>query len=374
MKSKKYILFVFGTRPEAIKLAPLIIEAKKNSKLKVKVCVTGQHREMLDQVLSFFNIRADFDLDIMKSNQSLSGLTANLISKLEKIIGIEKPDCIIVQGDTTTAYTAALVGFYNNTKIAHIEAGLRSNSIKEPFPEEFNRVSISKICNFHFTPSKLSSHNLLIENVDKKDIYEVGNTVIDALLLTLKKITPNFKNKFIKKLELDSSKKIILITGHRRESFGKPFENICNALKKIAKEFPNIELIYPVHLNPNVKKIVHQILSDQINIKLINPVSYPEMAILLQQCSFIITDSGGIQEEAPALGKPVLVTRNVTERKEVIESGNAILVGTNPQKIFTKAKELIVNKNLYQKMNSAVNPYGNGNSSEKIIEVLKKLL
>lgn len=374
MKNKKYILFVFGTRPEAIKLAPLIIEAKNNPRLKVKVCITGQHKEMLHQVLTFFNIKPDFDLNIMKSNQSLSGLTANLISKLEKIISLEKPDCIIVQGDTTTAYTGALVGFYNNIKIAHVEAGLRSNRIKEPFPEEFNRVCISKISDFHFTPSKLSSNNLLSESIHKKNIYEVGNTVIDALLLSLKKITPNFKNKFLKKLNLDPSKKLILITGHRRESFGKPFEDVCDALIKIAKEFSNTELLYPVHLNPNVKEIVHQKLSNQANIKLIKPVSYPEMAILLQQCSFIITDSGGIQEEAPALGKPVLVTRNVTERKEVIESGNAILVGTNPKKIVETAKELITNKNVYKKMSSAINPYGNGTSSKKIMSILVKNL
>lgn len=374
MKSKKYILFVFGTRPEAIKLAPLIIEAKNNSRLKVKVCITGQHREMLHQVLTFFKIKPDFDLNIMKSNQSLSGLTANLISKLEKIISLEKPDCIIVQGDTTTAYAGALVGFYNNTKIAHVEAGLRSKNIKEPFPEEFNRVSISKITDFHFTPSKLSSNNLLSESINKKNIYEVGNTVIDALLLTLENTTSSFKNKFLKKLNLNPSKKLVLVTGHRRESFGKPFENICDALMKIAKKFPNTELLYPVHLNPNVKEVVHQKLSNQNNIKLINPVSYPEMALLLQQCSFIITDSGGIQEEAPALGKPVLVTRNVTERQEVIKSGNAILVGTNPKKIFETAKELITNQNAYKKMSSAINPYGNGTSSKKIISILVKSL
>jgi len=374
LKSKKNILFVIGTRPEAIKLAPLIIEAKNNINLEVKLCTTGQHREMLDQVLAFFNIKPDFDLNIMKSNQGLSGLTAGLVSKLEKIVSLEKPDCIIVQGDTTTAYVGALVGFYNNIKIAHVEAGLRSGCINEPFPEEFNRVSISKITDFHFTPSKLSTDNLISERVDKKYIYEVGNTVIDALFLTLKKITPNFKNSFLNKLKIDPSKKLILITGHRRESFGKPFENICDALIKLAKYFPDIELIYPVHLNPKVKKVVHQRLSNQFNIKLINPLSYPEMAILLQQCSFIITDSGGIQEEAPALGKPVLVTRNVTERKEVIESGNAILVGTDSKKIFTKAKELITNKSLYKKMNSAVNPYGNGNSSKKIISHLLKNL
>jgi len=299
---QKKILFIFGTRPEAIKMAPVIKEFKKEKSIDVKVCITAQHREMLDQVLNFFGIKPDYDLNLMKPNQSLFDITANSLKSLEKVLDKEKPDLIFVQGDTTTAFVGALAGFYKKMKVAHIEAGLRSHNKYSPFPEEINRVLVGHVADYHFAPTERAKENLYRENI-KKNVYVVGNTVIDALFLGLNIIKKEGEEKFYKYFDfIDFSKKIILVTGHRRENFGKPFENICYALKEIAKR-EDVEIVYPVHLNPNVKKPVNEILNGVRNIHLIEPLEYPYLIWLMSKSYLVLTDSGGIQEEAPSLGK-----------------------------------------------------------------------
>ncbi|MES2215424.1 MAG: UDP-N-acetylglucosamine 2-epimerase (non-hydrolyzing) [Pseudomonadota bacterium] len=371
----KRLLFIFGTRPEAIKMAPLIklakeSEAEENKNFDVTVCVTGQHRQMLDQVLEFFGITPDFDLDIMTPGQNLFDVTSIGISRLKDVISRAKPDVIFVQGDTTTAFMGALAGYYTKTKVAHIEAGLRSGDKFSPWPEEGFREMVSHIADYHFVPTKLAAENLAKENVTK-NVHITGNTVIDALFMGLDIIKGSEEEEYIAFFEyLDLSKKTILITGHRRESFGSPLENICIAIKRLALEHPDMQFIYPVHKNPNVKSVVENMLSDLPNVFLIEPLDYQHIIYLMNKSYIIITDSGGIQEEAPSLGKPVLVTRDVTERTEGIEAGGARLVGTNTEAIYLEAKRLFIDEDHYKSMSIAANPYGEGKASEKILGVI----
>lgn len=370
--NKKRLLFTFGTRPEAIKMAPLIKMAQLDQSFETTVCVTAQHREMLDQVLGFFNIVPDFDLDIMKPNQDLFDVTAIGLTKLKSVMIDVKPDLAFVQGDTTTAFIGALAGFYNKIAVAHIEAGLRSGDKHSPFPEEIYRILAGHLAHYHFAPTNLAKANLAKENI-VNNVHVVGNTVIDALLLGLELIKNGDEQKYYNKFNfLDFNKKIILITGHRRESFGKPLQNICTAIKLLANEYPEVQFVYPVHLNPNVREVVDSMLSDTLNVFLIDPLDYPYMIWLMEKSYIIITDSGGIQEEAPSLGKPVLVTRNVTERLEGIEAGNARLVGTEVETIITEVRNLLNNNIHYKTMSEAHNPYGDGRSSEYILRVLQR--
>src|SRR5215831_13029553 len=365
----KKILFVFGTRPEAIKMAPIIHEANKYAdKLNVKICLTGQHKEMLQQVLDFFHLKEDYNLHLMKPNQTLFDITADGLRSLEKVLNDFQPDLVIVQGDTTTAFTSALAAFYKQIKIAHIEAGLRSFDKYSPFPEEINRKIASILTDLHFAPTIKAKQNLENENIHK-NIFVVGNTVIDALLWGVEKVRKD--DAYAQCFNyLDPGKKIILITGHRRESFGKPFENICDAIATLAIRYSNVQFVYPVHLNPNVQKVVHEKLGGYKNIFLVKPLSYPNLIWLMDKCYFVLTDSGGIQEEAPTLGKPVLVMRDVTEREEGITAGTALLVGTSKEKIIEEATRLFEDANAYEQMSKAVNPYGSGDSARQIVEIL----
>ena len=372
---KKRILFIFGTRPEAIKMAPLIKEfSKEKNKFDVKVCVTAQHREMLDQILSFFNIEPEYDLNLMKPNQSLFTITANIIKSLEKVLQDSNPDMIFIQGDTTTAFAAALAGFYKKVKLAHIEAGLRSNNKYAPFPEEINRILIGHLSDYHFAPTEKAKENLYKENI-KQNVYVVGNTVIDALFLGLDVIKQQGEEKYLRFFNfLDFSKKIILVTSHRRENFGKSLENICYALKDLADRFEDVEIVYPVHLNPNVKRPVNKILKGHSRIHLIEPLEYPYLIWLMNKSYLVLTDSGGIQEEAPSLGKPVLVMRDVTERIEGIEAGTAKLVGTDRERIVSETAKLLLNSDEYDRMAKAINPYGDGKSSHRIKRIVEEVL
>ncbi len=369
----KKILFIFGTRPEAIKMAPVIKKFRKYpDEFSVKICVTAQHREMLNQVLEFFKITADYDLNLMQKDQTLYDITSQGIKKLENVLSQCQPDMIFVQGDTTTSFIGALAGFYEKIKVAHIEAGLRSNDKFAPFPEEINRKLISHIADFHFSPTIQAEKNLINEGI-KHNIFTVGNTVIDALYSGLD-IINNKDDEFYKFFNLiDFSKKIILVTGHRRESFGKPFENICFAIKEISEQ-SGIEFVYPVHLNPNVQKPVNRILSKLKNVHLLKPLEYPQLIWLMNKSYIVLTDSGGIQEESPSLGKPVLVMRDVTERQEGIDAGTALLVGTSKENIVSSINLLLQDKDKYSKMAKAVNPYGDGKASDKIVEIIKNNL
>jgi UDP-N-acetylglucosamine 2-epimerase (non-hydrolysing) len=365
------ILCVFGTRPEAIKFAPLIRELKRHPEsFEVITCITAQHRSMLDQVLSFFEIHPDYDLNVMAPNQSLFDIIAKVMPGLETVIDRAKPDLIIVQGDTTTAFLGALAGYYARIPIAHLEAGLRSGNKYAPWPEELNRVMTGHLGDLHFAPTPRAEKNLRTENIHEH-IYITGNTVIDALHLALKLIDErgtDFTSEFS---DIDFTKRIILLTAHRRESFGKPFEDLCAAVREIAQAHPEVQIVYPVHLNPNVREPVFNALSGNPNITLIDPVDYPRLIWLLNKSYFVLTDSGGIQEEAPALGKPVLVLREVTERQEGVEAGNAILVGTDRALIVQHAHALLTDPDRYQEMSSAINPYGDGTASAQIAGILK---
>ncbi|MDI1235678.1 MAG: UDP-N-acetylglucosamine 2-epimerase (non-hydrolyzing) [bacterium] len=366
-------LFIFGTRPEAIKLAPLILKYKKHYPSSTFVCVSAQHRQLLDQVLTFFSIQPDFDLNLMKPNQTLSELTANIISALTPVITEVKPDVVFVQGDTTTVFAGALCAFYNQTKVVHIEAGLRSGNKYSPFPEEINRELTSKLSDFHFTPTALASANLEKEGI-KKNIFQVGNTVIDALIIAKEKVynEDNFYQAFFSNINF--SKKIILVTCHRRESFGEGINNIFSAIREIALTHPDVEIIYPVHPNPNVKLEAEKQLSDIGNVNLIAPLDYPYLVWLLTKVNIVLTDSGGLQEEAPTFGKPVLVLREVTERVEGIEAGTAKLVGNNKTTIVNEVNLLLTNEIKYKEMANAINPYGDGLTSQRIFEILEKLI
>jgi UDP-N-acetylglucosamine 2-epimerase (non-hydrolysing) len=368
----KKILFLFGTRPEAIKLAPLISCFSSDDNFEVRVGITAQHREMLDQVLSFFQIKADYDLNVMKPNQTLHQLTADLISKITvQILEKEDFDLIVVQGDTTTVLAGAMAAFYKKIKIAHIEAGLRSHDMHSPFPEEMNRALTSRLADFHFCPTEDGRANLLAEGINS-NVFVVGNTVIDALLSGLKKLNKDGKSASIEKLDaIDLSKKIILVTCHRRENFGAPFAEICGALLEIASLYKDdVQIVYPVHLNPNIKEAAFQKLVAP-NITLIAPLDYPELIWMMSKSYLILTDSGGIQEEAPSLGKPVLVLREVTERMEGVTAGNAILVGSDREKIILEVAKLMSDKRHYRKISRITNPYGDGDSSAKIKSIIE---
>jgi UDP-N-acetylglucosamine 2-epimerase (non-hydrolysing) len=370
----KNILFLFGTRPEAIKLAPIIKRFQSEKKFNIKIGVTAQHRQMLDQVLSFFEILPDYDLNIMKPNQSLSELTSDLIKGItDKILTREKFNLVFLQGDTSTALAGALAAFYQRIDIVHIEAGLRSFDINSPFPEEANRLIVSRLAKYHFCPTQSAKDNLCNEGVFE-NVFVVGNSVIDALGMGLEKIRFLSQNLFIEFFKnIDFNKKIILVTCHRRESFGIPFKNICNAINEIAKCHKDFEIVYPVHLNPNIKDMVKRYLTEK-NIKLIKPLDYPHFIWLLEKSYIILTDSGGIQEEAPSLGKPILVLRDVTERQEGITAGTAILVGTNTNNILYEANRLLNNSEYYTSFTKINNPYGKGNSSEEIFNIITPLM
>lgn len=367
-------LIIFGTRPEAIKMAPLVKEFQKYSQFVTRVCVTAQHREMLDQVLEFFEITPDFDLDLMKPNQSLYSLTSDIILGLKPILEEFQPDYVYVHGDTTTTMAASIAAFYAGAKVCHVEAGLRTHNKLSPFPEEINRQVTGRIADFHFAPTVQSKNNLLIENVSEDRIVVTGNTVIDALLESSSKVNA-IENAELDQLKtiVDASKKIILVTGHRRENHGQGFINICEAIKDIATNNIDVQIIYPVHLNPNVKGPVHEILGDVDTIQLINPLAYPAFVWLMNQSYLIITDSGGVQEEAPSLGKPVLVLRDTTERPEAVDSGTVILVGTDKLKIVNECNDLLVNTERYQKMSALHNPYGDGKACQRIAEYIISL-
>ena len=375
----KKVLLVFGTRPEAIKMAPLVKAFEKEASIETKVCVTAQHREMLDQVLDMFDIKPDFDLNIMKSGQDLYDITSKVLLGLRDIFEEFKPDIVLVHGDTTTCSSASLAAFYSKIKVGHIEAGLRTHNIYSPFPEEANRLITGVLANYHFSPTTTSRDNLLKENKNPNDILVTGNTVIDALFLALDKIEQNdeLKSKIVNSInsqyKLQNNKKIILVTGHRRENFGEGFINICEALKTIALNNPDIDIVYPVHLNPNVQKPVKEILSDTSNVYLINPLQYEEFIFLMNKSYFIITDSGGVQEEAPSLGKPVLVMRDTTERPEALEAGTVKLVGTSKETIIKEAQKLLDDKNEYNTMSKAHNPYGDGKACERIVNFIKEI-
>ena len=370
MMTKK-VLFIFGTRPEAIKMAPLIKEIQKSKFFETKICVTAQHRQMLDQVLKIFEIKPDYDLDIMTNNQSLFDITSRIISKLQEILSTERPDLVLVQGDTTTTFVGALAAFYMKTKVAHLEAGLRTRNKYAPFPEEINRRITSSIADIHLAPTPWSRDNLLKENVSPSDVFVTGNTVIDALLHVvelLKKSGATFNSQFE---SVDFTKRVVLITGHRRENFGEGFRNICESISELAKRFTDVEFIYPVHFNPNVRKPVNEILRGIKNVHLIEPLDYEPFIYAMEKSYLILTDSGGVQEEAPSLGKPVLVMRETTERPEAVEAGTVKLVGTDKKKIIDGVATLLTNQEEYATMSRAHNPYGDGKSSQRIVRILE---
>jgi len=376
----KKVLLVFGTRPEAIKMAPLVKEFQKSTNdFETKVCVTAQHREMLDQVLDLFEIVPDYDLNLMKPGQDLYDITSNVLLGMKDVLSDFKPDIVLVHGDTTTTSAASLSAFYQQIKIGHVEAGLRTGDLLSPWPEEANRQITGVLANYHFAPTTTSRDNLLKENKDKKSVVVTGNTVIDALFLAIDKIKNNkdlenqIKNQILNlNYQITDGKKIILVTGHRRENHGQGFINICEALKIIALNNPDIDIVYPVHLNPNVQKPVKEILSDITNIYLIEPLQYEQFIYMMDKSFFIITDSGGVQEEAPSLGKPVLVMRDTTERPEALEAGTVKLVGTDTKLIIKEAQKLLDDKMEYEKMSKAHNPYGDGKACEKIVKFIKE--
>lgn len=370
-------LIIFGTRPEAIKMAPLVKAFKSYPGFfNTKVCITAQHREMLDQVLDFFEIVPDYDLDLMKPNQNLYFLTADIITGLKPILEDFNPDYVYVHGDTTTTMAASIAAFYSGAKVCHVEAGLRTFNKLSPFPEEVNRSIAGRVCDYHFAPTETSKNNLLKENIQPDQILVTGNTVIDALNYSVKKVSsPTYKDEEIEALKkiIEPEKQIILVTGHRRENHGEGFINICNALKEIAKTSSNFQIIYPVHLNPNVQKPVYDLLEGLDNVFLISPLSYPAFVWLMNESKLIITDSGGVQEEAPSLGKPVLVMRNTTERPEAVNAGTVKLVGTNKNEIVSQALNLLTNQEEYNKMCKLHNPYGDGKACERIVDFIKNL-
>ncbi len=378
----KKILIVFGTRPEAIKMAPLVKACQNEQNFETKVCVTAQHREMLDQVLDIFDIIPEYDLDLMKAGQDLYDVTSGVLLGMKNILSDFKPDVILVHGDTATTFAASLAAFYQQIKVGHVEAGLRTGNIYSPWPEEANRQLTTQITAYHFAPTQTSKENLLKENVKETDIAITGNTVIDALFLALNKIKSdqNLEAKIIDTIQSQfpsnskfniQNSKFILVTGHRRENFGQGFINICESLKTLAQDNPNIEIVYPVHLNPNVQKPVNEILSNTSNVHLIEPQQYEAFIYMMEKSYFIITDSGGVQEEAPSLGKPVLVMRDTTERPEALEAGTVKLVGTDPEKIINEAQKLLDDPSIYETMSKASNPYGNGTACKQIVNYLK---
>jgi len=371
---EKKILVVIGTRPEAIKLAPVYHQLKlRDAHFETKVCLTGQHQEMLYQAIEHFEIVPDYDLKIMKKGQSLFELTSSLISSLEIILDESRPDMILVQGDTTTAFIGALAGFYKNITVGHIEAGLRTTNKFSPFPEEMNRHLASVLADYHFAPTERSRDALIKENVPNSSIIVTGNTVVDALFYTLDKVNENpLKIEGLEEV-LDSGRKIVLITGHRRENFGKGFRSICRAIKSISGDFRDVSFVYPVHLNPNVQAPVYSILGKLINVHLISPLGYVPFVRLMSAAHIILTDSGGVQEEAPSLGRPVLVMRETTERPEAVEAGTALLVGTDEEMIKSEVARLLTDTEAWERMSEVRNPFGDGRSAFRIVDYIHDL-
>ena len=358
------VMTIFGTRPEAIKMAPLVKELESRKEIKSIVCVTAQHREMLDQVLNIFKIKPDYDLNIMKQGQSLSEITSRVLLGLEEVIKKEEPNIILVHGDTTTTFAGALAAFYNKVDIGHVEAGLRTYDKYSPFPEEANRIMVDRITDMYFAPTEVSKNNLLKENIDESKIYVTGNTAIDAMKYT---ISDNYENSIF---DWVGDSKLILLTAHRRENLGEPMYNIFKAVKRLVNDNKNIKVIYPIHLNPLVRKIANEVFEDNERIKLIEPLEVVDFHNFINKSYLILTDSGGIQEEAPSLGKPVLVLRDTTERPEGITAGTLKLVGTNEDDIYNEATILLNSKNEYDKMSKASNPYGDGNTSKYIVDAI----
>lgn len=379
------VLLVFGTRPEAIKMAPLVKELQKQKeRIETVVCVTGQHREMLDQVLVIFDIKPDYDLNIMKRGQDLYDVTARVLTGMREVLKEIKPDIVLVHGDTTTSTAAALAAFYQQIPVGHVEAGLRTHNIYSPWPEEMNRLLTGRLATYHFSPTPLSRNNLIKESINDRNIIVTGNTVIDALYWVVDKIKNNkeLDNELESVLSkagydvnrLDNGKKLVLITGHRRENFGDGFINMCTAIKDLTVKYPNVDFVYPMHLNPNVRKPIHEVfgkdLSGLKNMFFIEPLEYLSFVYLMEKSSIVLTDSGGIQEEAPGLGKPVLVMRDTTERPEALDAGTVKLVGTDYNKIVNEVSSLIDDKTAYEKMSKAVNPYGDGLACRRIVNAL----
>lgn len=383
----KTILLVFGTRPEAIKMAPLVKSFQSQDQyFRTLVCVTGQHREMLDQVLRLFEITPDYDLNIMKQGQDLYDVTSRVLLGMRDVLKQAQPDIVLVHGDTTTSMAAALASFYQQIPVGHVEAGLRTFNIYSPWPEEINRQITSRIATYNFAPTELSRENLIKENIKPETILITGNTVIDALHHVVNRINndDSLREQIEKTIlnigydvnRLDSSRKLVLITGHRRENFGEGFINICNALKFLAQNYPDVDFVYPMHLNPNVRRPIHDVFADDIqqinNVFFIEPLEYLDFVYLMERASIVLTDSGGIQEEAPGLGKPVLVMRDTTERPEALKAGTVKLVGTSYSAIIENVSSLLLNKDHYNQMSKAVNPYGDGHACERIINHLMK--
>ncbi len=362
------VFVVFGTRPEAIKMCPLVLKLKEEIKIECIVCLTGQHKEMLKQVMDAFAIREDYNLEIMKDRQTLTTITTSILEKMEPILKKEKPDIVLVHGDTTTSYVAALAAFYQQIPVGHVEAGLRTGNIYSPFPEEMNRLLTDRISTLFFAPTENNKKNLLAEGIEK-NVFVTGNTVIDAFQYTVKG-DYHFTNEILNGLDFGSNR-IITITAHRRENLGQPLRNICNAVKRLALEYTDTGFVYPVHLNPIVRDVVFDLLGDIRNVKLIEPVDVLDMHNLLARSFMIMTDSGGLQEEAPHFGKPVLVLRTETERPEAVEAGTVRVVGVEEDDIYESAKRLLSDASSYEKMAHAVNPYGDGHASERIVEALK---
>ena len=379
------VLLVFGTRPEAIKMAPLVMELQKQKeRIETVVCVTGQHREMLDQVLTVFDIKPDYDLNIMKRGQDLYDVTARVLTGMREVLKEIKPDIVLVHGDTTTSTAAALAAFYQQIPVGHVEAGLRTHNIYSPWPEEMNRLLTGRLATYHFSPTPLSRNNLIKESINDRNIIVTGNTVIDALYWVVDKIKNNkeLDNELESVLSkagydvnrLDNGKKLVLITGHRRENFGDGFINMCTAIKDLTIKHPNVDFVYPMHLNPNVRKPIHEVFGEDLsglkNMFFIEPLEYLSFVYLMEKSSIVLTDSGGIQEEAPGLGKPVLVMRDTTERPEALNAGTVKLVGTDYNKIVNEVSSLIDDKAAYEKMSKAVNPYGDGLACGRIVNAL----
>ena len=359
------VISIFGTRPEAIKMAPLVKELQKRKEIKSIVCVTAQHRQMLDQVLETFDITPDYDLNIMKQGQTLGDITTRALNGLEEVIKKEKPDIVLVHGDTTTTFAGALAAFYNQVNIGHVESGLRTNDKYSPYPEEMNRQMVDCMTDMYFAPTNLSKENLLKENIDEDKIYVTGNTAIDAMATTVKEDYSHPELDWIK-----DDERLILVTAHRRENLGDPMRNIFKAIRKIVDEFEDVKVLYPIHLNPKVRDVAHEVFDGCDRVKLIEPLEVFDFHNFINRCYMIMTDSGGVQEEAPSLGKPVLVLRDTTERPEGIDAGTLKLVGTNEDNIYCEVKELLTDMSEYEKMSKASNPYGDGHASERIVDAI----
>lgn len=363
-KTKMKIITIFGTRPEAIKMCPLILQLKKTEQLDCIVCLTGQHREMLTQVMDVFAIRADYNLDIMRQDQTLSSITVDILNKLGDVLERERPDLILVHGDTTTSFAAALAGFYRNIPVGHVEAGLRTYDMSAPYPEEFNRQAVDLVTELYFAPTEQAKQNLLKEGKHGEQIYVTGNTVIDALSLTVR---GDYQNEH---LEWCSDSRLILLTAHRRENLGEPMRHMFRAVRRVIEEYPDVKVIYPIHKNPKVRQAAQEVLTGIDRIRLIEPLDVLDFHNFMARSYIIVTDSGGIQEEAPSLGKPVLVMRDTTERPEGIEAGTLKLVGTTEEKVYQEIHNLLTDKESYQNMSKATNPYGDGHASERIVQAI----